>query len=64
VSVLGAWVVCGPIRQFIIDSFPVDARTAVVSVVAALGSVAACWLAQWRPPRRPARPEGELAGSR
>jgi hypothetical protein len=64
VSVLGMWVVAAPIRDLITDSLPVDTRTAVVSVVAGLGSVAACWLAQWRPPRRRAHPEGELAASR
>jgi hypothetical protein len=64
VSVFGLWVACGPVRQLITDSLPLDARAAVVSLVSVLCSVAACWLAQARPPRRPSRPVGEPVASR
>jgi hypothetical protein len=62
VTVLGAWLVTLGAHEFAVQTFLHDERATGVALVSTLASVAACYLAQLRPPqRRPAHPSADPA---
>jgi hypothetical protein len=62
VTVFGAWLVAMDLHAFAVVTFLHDARSTGTALVCTLASVAACFLAQVRPPSR--RPAAEVAPRR
>ena len=62
VTVLGAWLVAFAVHAYAVQTFLHDERSTGVALICTVASVAACFLAQVRPPRP--RPAAEAAPRR
>ena len=64
VTIFALWTCAAHVYALANQSFPVDESAAIVAIVAALASVAACFLAQLGGPARSVDAEAEAAGRR
>ena len=64
VTVLAPWMASGHVRALVEEDFNPDAQAALVGILAAACSLAACYLSQWRRPDQPRDDAAEVAASR